>query len=58
MAVVPLDEKPALAQPPQMEFLSVISGLHYVDQKIIILEHRLDHAGSITGLKCLRKDGA
>jgi hypothetical protein len=30
MVVVPLDEKSALAQPPQMEVLGIVSGLHYV----------------------------
>src|SRR5688572_23180803 len=57
MVVVPLDEKPTLAQPPQMELLGIVSGLHHVGQKVIILEHGLDHTGSITGLKCLRKIG-
>jgi len=41
-----------------MEFIDVVSGLHDVGQKVVILEHGLDHAESITGLQCLRKIGA
>src|SRR5687768_5097542 len=57
MVILPLHEKPALAEPPQMQMLSIVTRLRYVGEKCVILKHRLDHVVKIPGFKHARKVG-
>jgi hypothetical protein len=43
MASLPLDEKAALAQPPDMQFGEIRAACFHIGEEIRIFDERLDH---------------